>query len=86
MNFEQAAEQVNQLSESPDNNTLLKLYSMYKQGSQGDVTDKRPGMMDILGRAKWDAWKKLEGTDPQAAQSQYVQLVEELLEKDKARR
>ena len=82
MNFEQASERVNQLSELPDNATLLKLYSLYKQGSTGDVTGKRPGMINLRERAKWDAWKSLAGMDQKTAQTRYIQLVEELLKQD----
>jgi acyl-CoA-binding protein len=86
MNFEQASERVNQLSELPDNATLLKLYSLYKQGSTGDVTGKRPGMINLRERAKWDAWKALAGMDSKTAQTQYIKLVEELLKKDQRKR
>ena len=86
MNFEQASERVNQLSELPDNATLLKLYSLYKQGSTGDVTCKRPGMINLRERAKWDAWKALAGMDSKTAQTQYIKLVEELLKKDQRKR
>ena len=83
MNFKQASERVNQLSERPDNSTLLKLYSLYKQGSSGDATGKRPGMINLKDRAKWDAWKALAGMDSKTAQTRYIELVEELLKKDR---
>ncbi|MDX1387285.1 MAG: acyl-CoA-binding protein, partial [bacterium] len=47
--------------DSLDNTNLLKLYSLYKQATKGDVSGKRPGMLDMVGRAKFDAWAKLEG-------------------------
>jgi len=86
MNFKQASERVNQLSELPDNSTLLKLYSLYKQGSSGDVAGKRPGVINIRERAKWDAWKALAGMDSERAQTRYIKLVEELLKKDQRKR
>jgi acyl-CoA-binding protein len=76
--FEQAAQEVQGLPERPDTETLLQLYSLYKQGAMGDVTGKRPGMMDFKGRAKYDAWKALEGTDPAEAKQRYIDLVERL--------
>ncbi len=76
--FEQAAQEVQGLPERPDTETLLQLYSLYKQGAVGDVTGKRPGMMDFKGRAKYDAWKALEGTDPREAKQRYIDLVERL--------
>lgn len=76
--FEQAAVDSKQLSEKPDNAMLLRLYALYKQGNVGDVTGDRPGMMDFVGRAKYDAWAELTGTDPDDAKQQYIDLVEEL--------
>lgn len=77
--FEQAAQDVKGLSSKPDNDTLLKLYSLYKQGSSGDVSGKRPGMLNPVGRAKYDAWAKLKGTGQDNAKQQYVDLVSSLL-------
>jgi diazepam-binding inhibitor (GABA receptor modulating acyl-CoA-binding protein) len=76
--FEQAQADSKTLSERPDNMTMLKLYSLYKQGSSGDVQGERPGMTDFGGRAKWDAWNELKGTSEEAAQQQYIHLVEGL--------
>jgi acyl-CoA-binding protein len=76
--FERAAAGAKQLPEKPDNATLLRLYALYKQGSAGDVTGDRPGMMDFVGRAKYDAWAELAGTDRDDAKQQYIDLVEEL--------
>jgi diazepam-binding inhibitor (GABA receptor modulating acyl-CoA-binding protein) len=66
------------LSERPDNATLLKLYALYKQGSEGDVQGKRPGFTDMVGRAKHDAWAALSGISPEAAKQQYIDLIAEL--------
>lgn len=76
--FEEAAETAKNLDERPDNATLLRLYALYKQATAGDVQGKRPGFIDLAGRAKHDAWAELEGLDPGAAKEQYVALVEEL--------
>ncbi len=76
--FEQAVADSKNLSERPDNMTLLRLYALYKQASAGDVEGKRPGFTDMVGRAKWDAWKALEGTGREDAMNQYIALVEEL--------
>jgi diazepam-binding inhibitor (GABA receptor modulating acyl-CoA-binding protein) len=77
--FEKAAVDVQNLSKKPDNDTLLKLYSLYKQGTTGDVEGKRPGMLDIKGRAKYDAWAKLQGTPQKKAMEDYIKLVEKLM-------
>ena len=76
--FEAAVANSKNLSERPDNMTLLKLYALYKQASTGDNAEKRPGFTDMVGRAKWDAWNTLKGTDSQDAMQQYIDLVESL--------
>ena len=63
--FEQAVADSKNLSERPDNATLLALYALYKQGSTGDNLEKKPGFSDIVARAKWEAWSKLKGTAPE---------------------
>lgn len=76
--FEAAVAHSKDLTERPDNMTLLKLYALYKQGSVGDNADKKPGFGDMVGRAKWDAWNSLKGTSGDAAKQQYVDLIESL--------
>ncbi|MDX1668721.1 MAG: acyl-CoA-binding protein [Limnobacter sp.] len=76
--FEQAVSESKSLPERPDNQTLLKIYALFKQASEGDNTGKRPGFTDIVGRAKFDAWKKLEGTSPDQAMQNYIDLIESL--------
>ena len=66
------------LSERPDNATLLKIYALYKQGSIGDNAEKKPGFGDMVARAKWDAWNGLKGTPADDAMQQYVDLIAEL--------
>ena len=76
--FEAAYERTQQLTKRPDNATLLKLYSLYKQATEGDNEEAKPGFADIVARAKWDAWKKLEGTTADEAMQQYVELIDDL--------
>jgi diazepam-binding inhibitor (GABA receptor modulating acyl-CoA-binding protein) len=76
--FEQAVADSKNLPERPDNQTLLKLYALYKQASTGDVEGKRPGFTDMVGRAKWDAWNEIKGTSSTDAMKQYVSLIDEL--------
>ena len=76
--FEKATADAKALPSMPSNNKLLKLYALYKQGSSGDVTGERPGMMDFVAAAKYDAWKEVEGTSREAAMQQYIDLVESL--------
>ena len=77
--FQQAQVDVKTLTSKPSNEHLLSLYSLYKQGSNGDVTGKRPGRLDMVNRAKYDAWAKLEGTSQDSAKQSYVDLVARLL-------
>ena len=80
--FEAAQARVKQLSKLPNNDELLELYGLYKQATVGDATGKRPGMLDLKGRAKYDAWAARRGTDRDAAMQAYVALVERLAAKD----
>jgi acyl-CoA-binding protein len=73
--FEQAVADSKTLSARPDNPTLLKIYSLYKQATEGDNEEPKPGFTDIVARAKWDAWKKLEGSSADEAMQQYVELI-----------
>ena len=59
--FEDAQKRVNALKSRPGNDQLLSLYALYKQGTMGDVEGKRPGMLDLKGRAKFDAWDGRKG-------------------------
>jgi diazepam-binding inhibitor (GABA receptor modulating acyl-CoA-binding protein) len=76
--FEAAAADSKKLSERPNNDVLLQLYALYKQGSEGDVEGKRPGFTDMVGRAKYDAWAAIKGTDSEDAMQQYIDLVKSL--------
>lgn len=76
--FAQAQADSKNLPERPDNMTLLKIYALFKQGSVGDANGERPGMTDMIGRAKWDAWHALAGTTQEAAQQQYIDLINSL--------
>lgn len=77
--FTKAQERVKTLKSPPSNDTLLELYSLYKQATAGDVEGKRPGMLDLKGRAKFDAWAARKGTTKDAAMQQYVALVNRLV-------
>lgn len=77
--FAQAQQDVVTLAEAPDNQTKLQLYALFKQATAGDVSGERPGMMDFINRAKYDAWDKLKGTSAEAAMQQYVDLVKQLM-------
>jgi acyl-CoA-binding protein len=77
--FAQAAEDIQQLGQRPDNDTLLKLYALYKQGSEGDVRGDQPGFFDFVGTAKYEAWAQLRGVSEDDAMQRYIDLVHELL-------
>ena len=77
--FEKAALDSKQLTSRPDNETLLKLYSLYKQATDGDATEDGPSNpFDFVGKAKYDAWVKLKGTPSEAAMTTYIGIVEGL--------
>ena len=77
-NFEQAAIAVKSLTEKPDNDTLLQLYALYKQGSSGDVSGDKPGFFDFVATAKYEAWEKIAGLSQDDAKQQYIDLVQKL--------
>ena len=77
--FADAQRRVKTLTKAPDTETLLELYALYKQGSEGDVRGSRPGMMDFKGRAKFDAWTKKKGLGREVAMQAYVKLVDSLV-------
>ncbi len=76
--FEQAAQAVQALPKRPENDVLLKLYALYKQGTSGDVSGARPGILDMQGRMKYDSWAKCKGVSRTQAMDDYIALVEQL--------
>lgn len=77
--FEQAAVNSKTLSEKPDNETLLKLYSLYKQASEGDTLEDGPAnAFDFVAKFKHEAWAKLKGVSKEDAMQQYIDLVAKL--------
>ena len=76
--FDAAVAHSKNLSERPDNATLLKIYGLYKQATTGDNAEKKPGFSDMVGRAKWDAWNGFKGTSKDEAMQQYIDLIESL--------
>ncbi len=73
--FEAAVAAVQGMSQDPGNDTKLRLYALYKQATEGDVSGKRPGFTNPVGRAKHDAWASVQGMDGAAARAEYVAVV-----------
>ena len=76
--FTDAVAASKELTQRPDNATLLKLYALYKQASAGDAQGERPGFSDMVGRAKWDAWNEIKGLSADDAMQQYIDRVDSL--------
>ncbi len=77
--FEQAAADSKTLSSKPSNETLLQLYSLYKQGSTGDINSDPPANpFDFVGKAKYEAWTALKGKSKEDAMQEYIDLVKKL--------
>jgi acyl-CoA-binding protein len=76
--FEQAQIDVKALPEKPGNMTLLRLYALFKQATQGDAQGEKPGFADVVGKYKYEAWASLSGTAQDEAKERYVELVESL--------
>lgn len=78
--FEKAAADVKTLKTKPSDEDLLILYGLFKVATVGKVDTPRPGFVDFKGKAKWDAWKKVEDKDPEEAKKDYILKVQTLLE------
>jgi len=77
--FEKAVAESKQLTTRPDNDTLLRLYSLYKQATDGDAPADGPtNPFDFVGKAKYSAWSKLKGITADGAKQQYIDLAESL--------
>ena len=81
--FAKAQEDVKTLTKRPANEDFLFLYAHYKQAEKGDVSGSRPGMLDMVGRAKYDAWAKLKSTSGDAAMKSYIDKTTALLKTHK---
>jgi acyl-CoA-binding protein len=79
--FNQAAEKVRNLTKRPNDEELLQLYALYKQATVGDNNTAKPGMLDLKGKAKWEAWNEKKGQSREAAMEAYIALVEALQRK-----
>jgi len=77
--FTEATERVQKLATRPSNEILLKLYALYKQATEGNVTGERPGGFDFKGAAKYDAWASLKDTKSEQAMQEYINLVNSLI-------
>ena len=76
--FASAQAEAKRLPSRPDDDTLLELYSYFKQATEGDVAGSRPGAFDFVGRVKYDAWAARKGVKKDAAMRAYIMLVEHL--------
>lgn len=81
--FAQAQEDVKTLTKKPSMDDFAFLYSHFKQAEKGDVSGSRPGMLDLMGRGKYDSWAKLKGTSSEAAKKAYIDKVAGLLKTHK---
>ncbi len=72
--FEAVAQSVKALPQRPEDDSLLKLYALYKQAAEGDVTGPKPGFFDFIGTAKYEAWTKLKGMKSEEAMQKYIDL------------
>ncbi|XP_059545780.1 acyl-CoA-binding protein-like [Myotis daubentonii] len=79
--FDKAAEAVKQLKTKPAGDEMLFIYNRYKQATVGDINTERPWMLDLKGKAKWDAWSELKGTSKEDAMKVYINEVGELKKK-----
>ncbi|KAL6956959.1 hypothetical protein U1Q18_051039 [Sarracenia purpurea var. burkii] len=77
--FQTCVEDVKNLKQTPSNDELLELYALFKQATVGDVNTERPGVFDLKGKAKWDAWNGKKGTSTDSAKEAYIAYAEKLI-------
>ncbi|XP_049778889.1 acyl-CoA-binding protein homolog [Schistocerca cancellata] len=78
--FNQAAEDVRKLTKMPSDQELLELYALFKQATVGDNNTEKPGMLDLKGKAKWEAWSGKKGMSQDEAKEKYIAYVRDTLE------
>lgn len=76
--FQTAVEASKQLPEKPSNEILLKMYGLFKQATEGDVSGERPGGFDFKAIAKFNAWEEQKGKDKEGARQEYIDLINNL--------
>ena len=76
--FEQAVTESKQLPEKPSNDVLLKIYSLYKQSTQGDVSGEKPNGFDFVNLAKYNAWESQKGKTSEESMQEYIDLINSL--------
>ncbi|MBK22309.1 MAG: acyl-CoA-binding protein [Flavobacteriales bacterium] len=76
--FELAVSESKQLSEKPSNDILLKIYSLYKQATKGDITGEKPNGFDFINLAKYNAWESLKGKNSEESMQEYIDLINSL--------
>lgn len=76
--FKQAVIESKQLPEKPPNDILLKIYSLYKQATQGDISGEKPNGFDFINLAKYNAWESIKGKNSEEAMQEYIDLINSL--------
>ena len=79
--FEEYSEKVKNLAGNPTNEEKLLVYGLYKQAIEGDNTKDEPWSIQIEAKAKWVSWEKNRGMNEEEAKTEYINLVESLIEK-----
>jgi len=80
--FDAAVDNIsNKMNKTMDNEELKEIYALYKQATVGDINTDRPGMFDLKGKAKWDAWNSKKGMSQDEAKQKYVEFAAKMMEK-----
>lgn len=75
--FCNAAEHVRNMKDL-DQPLMLRFYGLYKQATVGKCNISKPSFWDLVGKSKWESWKKLGDMSNKAAAIEYIKLVMEL--------
>lgn len=81
--FNEAAERIKMLTKRPSDQELLRMYAFFKQSTFGDNNTSKPGMLDLKGKAKWNAWNEIKGMSQDESKENYIAYVDQLMEKYK---
>jgi len=80
--FQDAATEISdKMNKTASDDELKEIYSLYKQGTVGDINTERPGMLDFKGKAKWDAWSSKKGMSKEEAMQKYIDYAKEMIAK-----
>jgi len=78
--FQNAKMTLNKLQNDPGNEVKLKMYSLFKQATEGKNETKKPSAFNFVAQVKWTAWNDLGDMTKDEAKAAYADIVDGLAE------